>query len=199
MCFTVGDVSGKGVAAALFMAITQTLIKTQVKAQIERSTATTLEQVNNDLARDNPSMMFVTLFIGILNIVTGELEYCNGGHNPPYRLTLATGENVHPIAGTDGIALGVIEDVPFSDKSVTLKPGETVFVFTDGVTEAMDSQGKLFTEPRLEDILSHCSREPVNRIADEVMQAIDDFSAGIPQTDDITMLIIRYNGKPTKS
>ncbi len=197
LCFTVGDVSGKGVAAALFMAITQTLIKTQVKAQIQRSTATTLEQVNNDLARDNPSMMFVTLFIGILNIVTGELEYCNGGHNPPYLLTAEASENISPLATTDDIALGVMEELSFSCKSVTLKPGETVFVFTDGVTEAMNRQEDLFTEPRLEKILNRCSRKPVTRIADEIMQAIDDFSAGIPQTDDITMLVIRYNGGET--
>jgi len=195
LCFTVGDVSGKGVAAALFMAITQTLIKTQVKAQTQRSSAATLEQVNNDLARDNPSMMFVTLFIGILNIVTGELEYCNGGHNPPYQLTSGRAGNVHPLATTDGIALGVMEDLPFSSKTITLKPGEAVFVFTDGVTEAMNSQDELFTEPRLEEILSRCSSEPTTRIAEIVMQAIDDFSTGIPQTDDITMLVIRYNGK----
>ncbi len=195
LCFTVGDVSGKGVAAALFMAITQTLVKTQVKAQTQRSPALTLEQVNNDLAKDNPSMMFVTLFIGILNIVTGKLEYCNGGHNPPYQLASGTTDNVLPLATTDGIALGVMEDLPFSSKAITLQPGETVFVFTDGVTEAMNSRDELFTEPRLEEILNRCSSEPATRIAEVVMQAIDDFSTGIPQTDDITMLVIRYNGK----
>ncbi len=195
LCFTVGDVSGKGVAAALFMAITQTLVKTQVKAQTQRSPALTLEQVNNDLAKDNPSMMFVTLFIGILNIVTGKLEYCNGGHNPPYQLASGTTDNVLPLATTDGIALGVMEDLPFSSKAITLQPGEAVFVFTDGVTEAMNSRDELFTEPRLEEILNRCSSEPATRIAEVVMQAIDDFSTGIPQTDDITMLVIRYNGK----
>ncbi len=195
LCFTVGDVSGKGVAAALFMAITQTLVKTQVKAQTQRSPALTLEQVNNDLAKDNPSMMFVTLFIGILNIVTGKLEYCNGGHNPPYQLASGTTENVLPLATTDGIALGVMEDLQFSSKTITLQPGEAVFVFTDGVTEAMNSRDELFTEPRLEEILNRCSSEPATRIAEVVMQAIDDFSTGIPQTDDITMLVIRYNGK----
>ena len=199
LCFTVGDVSGKGVAAALFMAITQTLIKAQVKAQAQRFPAATLEQVNNDLARDNPSMMFVTLFIGILNIVSGELEYCNGGHNPPYRLSPGTTDNIHPLATTDGVALGVMEDLPFSCKTITLQPGEAVFVFTDGVTEAMNSQDELFTEPRLEEILNRCNPEPITQIADTVMQAIDDFSTGIPQTDDITMLLIRYNGKPAKS
>ncbi len=199
LCFTVGDVSGKGVAAALFMAVTQTLIKTQVKAQVQRSPAATLEQVNNDLARDNPSMMFVTLFIGILNIATGELEYCNGGHNPPYQLAPGTAENVLPLATTDDIALGVMEDLQFSSKTITLLPGEAVFVFTDGVTEAMNSRDELFTEPRLEEILNRCSPEPVTKIADTIMQAIDNFSTGIPQTDDITMLVIRYNGKPGKS
>ncbi|RLB74470.1 MAG: serine/threonine protein phosphatase, partial [Deltaproteobacteria bacterium] len=184
LCFTVGDVSGKGVAAALFMAITQTLVKTQVKAQTQRSPALTLEQVNNDLAKDNPSMMFVTLFIGILNIVTGKLEYCNGGHNPPYQLASGTTDNVLPLATTDGIALGVMEDLPFSSKAITLQPGEAVFVFTDGVTEAMNSRDELFTEPRLEEILNRCSSEPATRIAEVVMQAIDDFSTGIPQTDD---------------
>jgi sigma-B regulation protein RsbU (phosphoserine phosphatase) len=162
---------------------------------MQRSSAATLEQVNNDLARDNPSMMFVTLFIGILDIVTGKLEYCNGGHNPPYQLASETTDNVHPLTTTDGVALGVMEDLPFTSKTITLQPGEAVFVFTDGVTEAMNSQDELFTEPRLEEILSRLSSEPTTRIAEIVMQAIDDFSTGIPQTDDITMLVIRYNGK----
>lgn len=195
LCFTVGDVSGKGVPAALFMAITQTLVKTQAKAQSRRSSAVTLEQVNNDLARDNPSMMFVTLFLGIFNIVTGELEYCNGGHNPPYLLAPEQTETVQPLATTDGVALGVMEDFSFSTKRITLIPGQALFVFTDGVTEAMNNLDELFTEPRLEENLAHLTKEPVIHIADQIMQEIDNFSAGIPQTDDITMLVLRYNGK----
>ncbi|MCD6534829.1 MAG: SpoIIE family protein phosphatase, partial [Deltaproteobacteria bacterium] len=198
LCFTVGDVSGKGVPAALFMAITQTLIKTQAKAQSHRSSAVTLEQVNNDLSRDNPSMMFVTLFLGIFNIVTGELEYCNGGHNPPYLLAPNQTETVQPLATTDGIALGVMDDFSFSTKHITLAPGEALFVFTDGVTEAMNNLDELFTEPRLEEHLAHLTKEPVTQIADQIMLEIDNFSSGIPQTDDITMLVLRYNGNRGK-
>ncbi len=198
LCFTVGDVSGKGVPAALFMAITQTLIRTQVKAQASRSSATTLEQVNNDLARDNPSMMFVTLFLGIFNIVTGELEYCNGGHNPPYRLTPEKSDPVQELPTTDGIALGVMDDFTFTAKRITLTPGELLFVFTDGVTEAMNSLDELFSEARLEKILTPQIHQPAQKIADQIMQKIDNFSASIPQTDDITMLVLRYNGKEQK-
>jgi len=219
--FTVGDVSGKGVAAALFMAITQTLIKTQVKAQSQRSSAQTLEQVNNDLAKDNPSMMFVTLFLGILNIETGELEYCNGGHNPPYLLLPENpqtklqrkiqdktqsenqGESlehsdfanrIQELPTTEGIALGVMDDFTFTSNCITLTPNTTLFLFTDGVTEAMNSRKELFSEARLEKILAPMSEQPTRKIADKVMHEIESFSAGEPQTDDITMLVLRYTG-----
>ncbi len=191
LCFTVGDVSGKGVPAALFMAITQTLIKTR----ISRSSTTTLHQVNNDLARDNPSMMFVTLFLGIFNIVTGELEYCNGGHNPPYRLTPGKSEPVQELPTTDGIALGVMDDFAFTAKSITLAPGEALFVFSDGVTEAMNQRDELFTEARLEKILAPLAKQPVREISDQVMQEIEIFADNTPQSDDITILTIRYIGK----
>ncbi len=198
LCFTVGDVSGKGVPAALFMAITQTLIKTQVKAQPKRSSTATLHQVNNDLARDNPSMMFVTLFIGIFNIVTGELEYCNGGHNPPYRLSPHKTDPVQVLPTTDGIALGVMEDFTFTAKRITLTPGEALFVFTDGVTEAMNKRDELFTEERLEKILAPLTKQPVQEITDQLIQEIEIFADGAPQADDITMLVLRYSGKEAK-
>ncbi len=198
LCFTVGDVSGKGVPAALFMAITQTMIKAQIKTHSGGVSADTLTQVNNDLNRDNPSMMFVTIFLGILNISTGELEYCNGGHNPPYRLTPTPEARVQELASTDGIALGVMEGFTFSSKRLTLAPGETLFVFTDGVTEAMNRDGELFTESRLEKLLTPLTEQPVTEITDQIMREIDNFSTGIPQTDDITMLVLRYNGKREK-
>lgn len=191
LCFTVDDVVDKGVPAALFMAITQTLVKTRVSL----SSATVLQQVNNDLARDNPSMMFVTLFLGILNIVTGELEYCNAGHNPPYRLVSESQTIVKPLPRTGGIALGVQEDFAFSANRVRLKPREALFVFTDGVTEAMNSANELFSETRLETTLSQIVGQPVQKIAEGVMQVVASFTAGAHQSDDITMLVIRYTGK----
>lgn len=191
LCFTVGDVSGKGVPAALFMAITQTLIKTRIGL----SSASTLGQVNNDLANDNPSLMFVTLFLGILNIVTGELEYCNAGHNPPYRITPSNPDQVQPLATTEGMALGVMENFSFSIQRIKLDPGETLFIFTDGVTEAMNVNGELFSESRLENTLDRVGREPIDIITKLVTRELESFTAGAPQTDDITMLVIRYLGK----
>jgi len=189
LCFTVGDVSGKGVPAALFMTITQTLIKTRIGL----SASHTLHQVNNDLSHDNPSMMFVTLFLGILNIVTGELEYCNAGHNPPYLISSDL-DSVQPLATTDGIALGIMEDYFFSTHHITMTSGETLFLFTDGVTEAMNSKAELFSETRLEKRLKGLGREPVDRINKLVTQEIEDFTSGALQTDDITILVIRYLG-----
>ncbi|MEA3332969.1 MAG: PP2C family protein-serine/threonine phosphatase, partial [Pseudomonadota bacterium] len=142
--------------------------------------------------------MFVTLFLGILNIVTGELEYCNGGHNPPYLLAPEQPETVQPLAMTDGVALGIMDEFSFSTKRITLTQGQALFVFTDGVTEAMNNRDELFTDPRLEENLAHLTKEPVIQIADQIMQEIDNFSTGIPQTDDITMLVLRYNGNNKK-
>ena len=106
LCFAVGDVSGKGVPAALFMAVSKTLIMT--KATKGLTSEAVLNRVNEDLSLDNPSMMFVTLFLGILNVRTGELEYCNGGHNPPY--ILRKNGDVEVMEMTGGMALGVMED-----------------------------------------------------------------------------------------
>ena len=195
LCFTVGDVSGKGVPAALFMAITQTLVKTRISL----SSAATLGQVNNDLAHDNPSLMFVTLFLGILNIVTGELEYCNAGHNPPYRTTPGHPSRVQPLASTEGMALGVTEDFNFSSRRLKLNPGETLFIFSDGVTEAMNNEGELFSEERLENTLAGTGGKEVGKITELVAGELEAFTAGAPQTDDITMLVIRYLGGGKKS
>ena len=150
-----------------------------------------MNQVNNDLAHDNPSLMFVTLFLGILNIVTGELEYCNGGHNPPYHISA---DGVTPLATTDGIALGVLEGFSFASRMTRLAPGETLFVFTDGVTEAMNGEGGLFSETRLERTLAGLGGEPVRRVTEQIGRNIEAFVAGAEQTDDITMLVLRYLG-----
>ena len=191
LCFSVGDVSGKGVPAALFMTITQTLVKT--RAGLDPAAA--LARVNNDLARDNPSLMFVTLFLGILNLATGELSYCNAGHNPPYRLRPGKAAGaVEALPTTDGIALGVMADYDFAGAKVRLEPGDTLFIFTDGVTEAANSELELFGETRLEKLLAGLSATPPRGLADQVMLAVERFAGEAPQADDITMLVIRFNG-----
>ncbi len=189
LCFTVGDVSGKGVPAALLMAVTRTLIKT--KATKGLSPAKVLSRVNEDLAIDNPSLMFVTLFMGILDVRTGDLEFSNGGHNPPY-IIHANGK-VTPLETTNGMALGVVEDFSYESRKVLLKKGDTLFVFTDGVTEAMNNEEELFSETRLENLIAETQNIPVEQLVEDVMEKIKEFSQGTQQTDDITMMVLRYN------
>jgi sigma-B regulation protein RsbU (phosphoserine phosphatase) len=190
LCFTVGDVSGKGVPASLFMAITNTLIKT--KATRGLSPEAVLSRVNEDLSMDNPSVMFVTLFLGILDIRTGELAYANGGHNPPY--LIRAGEGVVPLEMTGGVALGVVEDFAFQSKKVTLAPGDALYLYTDGVTEAMNPADELYGEDRLERELERLRDAPMKALIDGVMDSVQAFSQNAPQTDDITMMRLIYTG-----
>ena len=191
LCFAVGDVSGKGVPAALFMAVSKTLIMT--KATKGLTSEKVLNRVNEDLSLDNPSMMFVTLFLGILNIRTGELEYCNGGHNPPY--LLRKNGDIEPIEMTGGMALGIIEDFSYQSKKIHIGKGDTIFLYTDGVTEAMNEKYELFSEKRLEDEIAALKDKPVQEVVAGIMEKVMAFSEGVPQTDDITMMILRFYGR----
>lgn len=188
LCFTVGDVSGKGVPASLFMAITQTLVKT--KATQGLAPHVVLERVNRDLSLDNPSLMFVTLFLGILDIETGEVTYSNGGHNPPY--ILRSDGSVTQLPGTNGMALGVMEDFVFRSKSVGLGPGEMLFLYTDGVTEAMDVNETLYSEARLEEKLKEVKHMPIDQMVHTIMANVHIFAGKAPQADDITILVLRF-------
>ncbi|MFC1580571.1 SpoIIE family protein phosphatase [Thermodesulfobacteriota bacterium] len=190
LCFAVGDVSGKGVPAALFMAVSKTLIMT--KATQGLTSEAVLTRVNEDLSLDNPSMMFVTLFLGILNIRTGELEYCNGGHNPPY--ILRKNGDVELIEMTGGMALGIIEDFFYQSKKVQIEDGDAIFLFTDGVTEATNTDEELFSEERLEKDLAELYEKPIHELINEVMVRIKAFAQGMPQADDITMMVLKYFG-----
>jgi len=190
LCFNVGDVSGKGVPASLFMAITKTLIKT--RATKDMAPEVILNQVNQDLSTDNPSLLFVTLFLGIFNIKNGTIAYCNGGHNPPY--IIRAGGEIEAVETTGGLALGVMEDFSFKSKRIVLNKGDAIFIYSDGVTEAMNSRHKLFSEERLEDELKRLKDLPVGDILTGVTEKIREFAQGEPQADDITMMIIRYNG-----
>jgi sigma-B regulation protein RsbU (phosphoserine phosphatase) len=196
LCFAVGDVSDKGVPASLFMAITKTLIKT--KATKGLTSDMVLTRVNEDLALDNPSVMFVTLFLGIFNIRTGVLEYCNGGHNPPY-IIRANGD-LEKLAMTQGMALGVMEDFIYTSKTLTLRKGETLFMYTDGVTEAINKDTELFSEKKLEKELDTLKEKPLEALIGGVMDKVKTFSHGMPQTDDIAMMALRYYGtKPQEA
>jgi len=190
LCFAVGDVSGKGVPASLFMAISMTLIKTKATKGLPPERV--LSRVNQDLSLDNPSLMFVTLFLGILNIRTGEVEYCNGGHNPPY--IIHSNGDVEPVETTNGMALGVMEDFSYQSRKMVLQKGETLFLYTDGVTEAMNKGYELFSEERLKKEITALKDKPVEEVVAGVMEKIRAFSQGMSQSDDITMMILRLKG-----
>ncbi len=200
LCFFVGDVSGKGMPAALFMARAKALI--HVAADLMRSpdgkTAAPAEivaRVNRELCRDNGDTMFVTLFFAMLAPRTGELEFCNAGHNPPYRIN---GAALTPIEGGKGIVLGVQEDAAYATGRLSLAPGETIYVFTDGVTEADGPQGAHFSEERLEAALRAAAGGTSAEIIKSVAEAVRRFAGETPPSDDITMLAIRRVDPPPK-
>ena len=194
LCFLVGDVSGMGMAAALFMARTKSLIRiaTDLMRSRQGSSAPPAEiiaRVNRELCQNNGDMMFVTLFFAMLRPATGELEYCNAGHNVPYRVN---GQGLAAIEGAKGIILGVRPDAVYATGRTALAPGESIYVFTDGVTEAADSEGELFAEARLEAVLragAGCSTAA--EIVKSVGEAVRGFVGTALPSDDITMLAVR--------
>jgi len=190
LCFAVGDVSGKGVPAALFMAISKTLVK--MKATEGLTSDEVLTRINQDLSVDNPSLMFVTLFLGILNIRTGELVYSNAGHEPPY--VIRDNGDIELLKLTGGVMLGVEEDFVYQSGRIVLKEGETLFLYTDGVTEAMDRDDQLFSDARVQQTLARLKQREIKDILHGVRSEIEAFTEGTPQSDDITMLALRFYG-----
>jgi serine phosphatase RsbU (regulator of sigma subunit) len=187
--FVVGDVSGKGVPAALFMAVTRTLLR--ATAQHIAAPAECLTHVNKTLIEQNASGMFVTLFYGVLDTRTGEIQFANAGHNPPYLLSPQGGRALREKSGP---MLGVFEGVEYVARGCRIEPGEGIVLYTDGVTEATDPVRNFFDEQRLERFLSEHGKDSVQRIVAGLLAAAQDFSGGLPQADDITVLALRYGG-----
>ncbi len=188
--FTVGDVSDKGVPAALLMAVTKTLLKGF--AESARPPSDLLSRANSELAANNPSLMFVTLYFGKLNLSTGELAFSNAGHNPP--LIIKKSGKVEWLKLPPGLVLGVDMDTPYITENIHLELGDTIVVYTDGVTEAMNEKRELFSEERLLKTLEDNSTSTPEEIVNAVMGAVKEFSTGVEQSDDITVLAIRYKG-----
>ena len=186
--FVVGDVSGKGVPAALFMAVTKVLFG--VSVEVESSPAAVMGRVNRALCRENEHFLFVSAFLGRLDVGTGELEYANAGHNLPYRLR-ADG-SVSTLPASPGLVMGVNEEFEFETGSVRLEPGDGVFLFTDGVTEAIDAKNELFSEARLESYLGTAAGRTPADVVDGALRVLDEFVGTAPQFDDITALSVRY-------
>ncbi|MFO7616124.1 MAG: fused response regulator/phosphatase [Bacteroidales bacterium] len=189
--FVIGDVSGKGVPAAIFMAVSRTLIRATGLKGI--TTRECMGYVNKLLCNESVSCMFVTVFYGILNTLTGEIEYVNAGHNPPYRLTDGRVEKVEM---TNGTILGCLEDFNFQSKKVTLNPGDLLFLYTDGVTEAFNASDEQFGDERLEQYLAASHQKTTKEAVNGCIGEVTGFAGGVPQSDDITLLAIRYHGRP---
>ncbi|MDH3998897.1 MAG: SpoIIE family protein phosphatase, partial [Desulfuromonadales bacterium] len=190
LCFTLGDVSDKGIPAALFMAITRTLIKTT--AQHFDSTAEIMTQVNAMLSADNPNTMFVTLVVGIIDLESGEVRYANGGHNPP--VIMKQKNQVAYMKEISGPVVGVIDELEYKELHLTLKPDDALFLYTDGVTEAMNETRVQFGDDRLLEALGEDTALTPETTIHKIMSHVRDHAGDAAQSDDIAMLMIRYHG-----
>lgn len=187
VAMTVADVSGKGVPAALFMAVSRTLLR--AVAKFSDDPADCMSQLNGLLATDNDQMMFVTLFYAVIDTRNGEVTYANAGHNPPY--VLRSQGHLEQVPPTQGIALAVFDGMVFEVGHLTLAPGDGLFMFTDGVTEAFNPEGAMYGDKALEALLSEHINSPVDIVPGVIQAAVNAFEAGGPQTDDITCLMAR--------
>jgi sigma-B regulation protein RsbU (phosphoserine phosphatase) len=141
--------------------------------------------------------MFVTLFLGILNIRSGELKYTNAGHNLPYLCRNA--DVLEPVSGGNGLALGVLEEAPYTCSSLIIHPGGTLILYTDGVTEAMNRKKEFFGEAKLEQLLAKSAGFEPSVVIDTIKNEVGKFAAGAYQADDITLLVLKYNGSDVRS
>ena len=192
LCFVIGDVSDKGIPAALFMAMTRTAFKMSALAAPE-SIGHTMARVNRFLCDSNPQQMFVTALAGILDLKTGRVEYADAGHEPPFILQAAGG--VLKVDKVGGLVLGFIRDEEFRTGSMQLNPGDTLVLYTDGVTEAMNVKHELFGADAIEKTLSLTGQTAASQtIIQVLLQGMRVFVGEAEQHDDIAILAIRYLG-----
>lgn len=186
----IGDVSGKGVPASLLMAVGKTLLKSIM--QTVRDPARALRQVNDELAEDNDSCMFITAFCGMLNLRSGDLLYANAGHNPP--LLLGAEAQLRLLREPPGPALGALPGSAYRNYSTRMAADDLLLLYTDGVTEAMDRQQNLFGEERLGTLASSRRHRTARELIEAVAGAVRRHGADTEQSDDITLLAIRHGG-----
>ena len=191
LCFVIGDVSDKGMPAALFMAVTITVLRAVAKAALALKPQEILAQTNELLIKQNSMYQFVTIFLGIVNVRTGEVVYSDGGHNRPYLRPAGQPARMLPRGG--GIALGVMPDAVYLLHTLQLQAGDTLLLYTDGVTEAIAADESFYGEARLEALLSALPADAfADRWVDAVMTSVNDFTHGHAQADDITVLAIHF-------
>src|SRR6056297_4215402 len=191
LAFFIGDVAGKGMPAAIYMAVCRTMLKA-IGSEVS-DPAECIEKVNNMLIPESDISTFVTVFYGLLNLETGELAYCNGGHNLPYIQTKSG--KVKELENVGGLLLGKFEGVPYEMNTVQLEPGDAVVTFTDGVTEAEDESDGFFDEERVIEFLKKHPGKSLESLVKGLFLEVMKFTAAAEQSDDITVLCVRY-GSP---
>ncbi len=187
LSFVLGDVSGKGVAAALFMAASQSAV---MGAFAELTGISTIaNEANRRLCQQNPMGLFVTCVLGVLDVESGRFDYVCAGHEPAY--VVGPDDRRRPLPMTQGLAMGLMDDFDYASGSEVIQPGETLFIYTDGLTDAVDLGGELFGKERLEATLDGASRRSTSEIVDHVWSEIGAFSTGAAAADDMTCLVLR--------
>lgn len=188
LAIVIGDVSGKGIPAALFMMSARTLINTYASSGL--SPKDVLYKVNNQLCKGNDTGMFVTVFIGVLEISTGEFTYANAGHNQP----LISMDGVHHefLESEIHLVMGAMEDIPYSEERCQIKEGAIIYLYTDGVTEALNEAKEIYSDERLLEFMNHQEENITpEQITDRIYEDIQKFAKAEPQADDITMLALK--------
>ncbi len=191
LCLVIADVSGKGVPASLFMAVTKTLIK--ATARMDLSPAEILSRVNDQMTRDNDQSMFVTVFCAVLDLRDGALVYTNAGHNPPVLIPCLGQPHYFP--KTRQLVIGAVENYPYQAEVMQLAPGDRLLLYTDGVTEAMNLQDHLYAEERLLAVCNELQGKPIFDLVKSTVASVKAFTGMAPQSDDITIMAIEYRGR----
>ncbi|MBP3757815.1 MAG: SpoIIE family protein phosphatase [Prevotella sp.] len=191
--FCIGDVSGKGIPASLVMAMTAAQFHTL--SANENRPDLIVSAINEAMTQHNDSLMFVTLFVGVLNLATGRLYYCNAGHNAPILIAgnrdIPT-ENGEPLDVVPNVPIGVIADYPFMLQQTTLVPGTTLLLYTDGLTEAENEQHALFDEHRVFESIGQLGNATPQQLVEHITESVHQFVGAAEQSDDLSMMAIRY-------
>ncbi len=190
LCVVIGDVSGKGVAAALFMMVARIILRTMTKNL--KSVVDAFNKTNYALAKRNRLNMFVTVWAGIIDLRTGHIDFASAGHNPP--VVRHNDGSVEFIPSKAGLVMAAMEDTVYKQQSYEMKKSDTLFLYTDGVTEATNSENKLFGDDRLLETIKKSGDLDTANTCTFVKKEIDKFVQDVPQFDDITMLAVKFNG-----
>ncbi|MBF0392929.1 MAG: PP2C family protein-serine/threonine phosphatase [Alphaproteobacteria bacterium] len=194
MAVLIADVSGKGIPAALFMAVSRTVLR--ARAIMTPSPAECVPSANDEIVSQNPQELFITVFYGLLNIRTGDFRYVNAGHLPPVHVSRS---GIVRIACSRGMALGVMDGLSFREDRMTLAEGDTLVLYTDGVSEAMNEGDQEFTDQRVLDSVGRHAGKPVGDILDGLVADVAEFVGEAPPSDDLTCIVLRYLGGGTVS